>query len=124
MDFGRQVKDNVTAFQSSDVQTGLAVSGNFPYEANGARAMAVSPVTHEDTCTVCGTCAGVCPTAAISINGGVATKTELCIRCCACIKSCPEGARGMENEMWEKIANWLHENCSDRKAPQLFGIDV
>ncbi|MFH0995908.1 MAG: hypothetical protein V1844_10490 [Pseudomonadota bacterium] len=26
--------------------------------------------------------------------------------------------------MWKNIANWLNENCSTRKEPQFFGIDV
>jgi ferredoxin len=124
MDFGAKIKDKVTALQSPAAQMDLEVPGRFPYEANGAQSMAVSPVTKEETCTVCGTCAGVCPTAAISINETVATKIELCIRCCACIKNCPTGARAMEDSMWKNIANWLNENCSTRKEPQIFGIDV
>jgi ferredoxin len=101
----------------------LEIPGRFPYEG-GARSMAFSPVSNEDTCTVCGTCASVCPTAAISINEIVATKIELCIRCCACIKNCPTSARVMEDSMWKNIANWLNENCSTRKEPQIFGIEV
>ena len=124
MDFGAKIKDKVTALQSPDAQMDFEIPGRFPYEADGARSMAVSPVTKEDTCTVCGTCASVCPNAAISINGSVATKIELCIRCCACIKNCPTGARVMEESMWKNIANWLNENCSTRKEPQIFGIDV
>lgn len=124
MEFGVQVKDKIKALQSPDTQINVEVTGRFPYEADGARAMTVSPVTKEDNCTVCGTCAGVCPTAAISINGSVLTKNELCIRCCACIKNCPEEARIIEDEMWKNIANWLYENCSARKEPQFFGVDV
>ena len=124
IDFGAKIKDKVTALQSPDAHMDLEIPGRFPYEAGGARSMAVSPVTKKDTCTVCGTCASVCPTAAISINGSVATKIELCIRCCACIKSCPEGARVMEDSQWINIANWLNDNCSTRKEPQLFVIDV
>jgi hypothetical protein len=30
----------------------------------------------------------------------------------------------MEDSMWEKIANHLNENCSTRKEPQIFGVDV
>ena len=123
MDFGAKIKDKVTALQSPNAQIDLEIPGRFPYEG-GARSMAVSPVTKEDTCTVCGTCASVCPTAAISINGSVATKIELCIRCCACIKNCPSDARVMEDSMWKNIANWLNENCSTRKEPQIFWIDV
>ena len=124
MDFGSKIKDKIAALQSLDAKMDLVIPGSFPYEASGARSMAVSPITKEDTCTVCGTCADVCPTAAISINGSVATKIELCIRCCACIKSCPSSARVVEDSMWEKIANWLNENCSIRKEPQTFWIGV
>ncbi len=123
MDFGAKIKDKVIALKSPDAQMDLEIPGRFPYEG-GPRSMAFSPVTKEDTCTVCGTCASVCPTAAISINGSVATKIELCILCCACIKNCPTGARVWENSMMKDIVNWLSENCSTRKEPQIFGIDV
>ena len=123
MDFGAKLKDKVTALQSPDAQMDLEIPGRFPYEG-GARSMAVSPVTKKDTCTVCGTCASVCPTAAISVNGSVATKIERCIRCCACIKNCPTGARVMEDSTLKNMAHWLNENCSTRKEPQFFGMDV
>jgi ferredoxin len=123
MDFGTKVKDKITALQSPDAQIGLEIPGRFPYEG-GPRSMAASPVTKGDTCTVCGTCAGVCPTAAISINEHVETKIDLCIRCCACVKNCPTGARVWEDSMMKTITNWLRENCSTRKEPQIFGIDV
>ncbi len=124
MDFGAKIKDKVSAMQSPNAQMELEVPGSFPYEASGARPMTVSPITKEDACTVCGTCASVCPTDAIRINESVATEIELCIRCCACIKNCPEGVRVIEGSMWKDIANWLNENCSTRKEPQIFGIDT
>ena len=122
VDFGAKIKDKVTALPSPDAQVDLEIPGRFPYEG-GALSLAASPVSKEDTCTVCGTCATVCPTAAISINGSVATKIELCIRCSACIKNCPNGARVWEDAMMLKITNWLYENCSARKEPQVFGIE-
>ena len=123
IDFGAKIKDKIAALQSPDVQMDLEIPGRFPYEG-GPRSMTVAPVTKEETCTVCGTCASVCPTAAISINGSVATEIKLCIRCCACIKNCPTGARVWEDSKLKDIANWLNENCSARKEPQIFGIDV
>jgi ferredoxin len=122
MQFGAKIRYKVETLQSPDSQTDFEIPGSFPYEAGGARPMAVSPVTREEICNTCGTCAGVCPTAAISMNGSVTTEIELCIRCCACIKNCPEGVRVIENSFWKDIANWLNENCSTRKEPQMFGV--
>ena len=121
--FGAGIKDKVRALHSPDAQADLEIPGRFPYEG-GARAMTVAPAWRQDACTVCGTCAGVCPKAAIAINGGVATEVELCIRCSACIKSCPADARVWEDSMMKTIAAWLNENCGTRKEPQIFGIEV
>ena len=52
------------------------------------------------------------------------TQVELCIRCSACIKNCPTGSRVWEDGMMKNIANWLKENCTGRKEPQIFGINV
>lgn len=123
INFGARIKDKVAVLKSTDAQMDLEIPGSFPYKAAGARSMAVSPVTKEDICTLCGTCASVCPTAAISLKESVATEIELCIRCCACIKNCPTGARVMEDSKWKNVANWLNENCHNRKEPQVFGID-
>lgn len=123
IDFGAKIKDKVKAMQSPDDQKDLKIPGRFPYVAGGARSMPVSPKTKEDACTVCGTCADVCPTAAITINGSVATKTELCIRCCACIKNCPEAARVIEDSMWKDIANGLSLYFSYPKEPRIFGVE-
>ncbi len=121
--FGQKINEKVVALSPLDSAADLYVPGSFPYEAGGARALAVAPETNRDKCTVCGTCASVCPTAAISIDDKVATSIEHCIRCCACIKSCPNEARYSENETWRNIAHWLNENCGSRKEPQLFGVD-
>lgn len=121
---GAKIKDAVAAQQSVDDVMDFEVPGSFPYEAGGTRPMAVSPVTREEACTLCGTCADVCPSGAVSIDERVATETERCIRCCACIKNCPTGARIVAEGKWKDVANWLNENCNTRKEPQVFGIDV
>ena len=122
-DFGVKIKEKIAALQSPDTRIDLEIPGRFPYEG-GPRPMVVAPVTKEDTCTLCGTCASVCPTAAISVNDSVETTIELCIRCCACVKSCPTGARVWEDSVMQTITTWLKENCGTRKEPQMFGIDA
>jgi len=124
MDLGVKIKDKITALQSPDAQADLKVSGLFPYVAGGPRPMAVSPVAKKDTCTVCGTCASVCPTAAISINGSVVTKTEQCIRCSACIKNCPTGAMFWEDNMMKNMASLLSQYFYYPKEPRIFGVDM
>ncbi len=121
MDFGARIKEKIASLQPTGDQRDLKIPGRFPYESS-PRSMSVAPVTTEDTCTLCGTCATVCPTAAISIDGRVATEVGACIRCCACVKHCPTGARVWENEMMKTITTWLKDNCSARKEPQMFGI--
>jgi len=76
IDFGEIIKDKLRALQSPEAQMDLEVPGSFPYEAAGARSMAVSPVTQKDTCTVCGTRAEACPIAAISVGEAVTAEIE------------------------------------------------
>lgn len=121
VDLGVKIAQKVKELESSDSFKDLEIPGRFPYES-AVRVMTVSPVTLVDKCTLCGTCANVCPTTAISVNERVETKTELCIRCSACIKKCPEDARFWEDAMMRTITNWLHENCTARKEPQIFGL--
>lgn len=122
MDFGAKIIQKIAAMKSSDIMTDLKIPGRFPYES-AMRVMTVSPVTREDRCTLCGICAAVCPTAAISVNERVETRVDLCIRCSACIKKCPEDARFWEDDMMKTITNWLHENCAARKEPVIFGLE-
>ena len=124
MELGAKTKDKITALRSPDAQPDLNVSGLFPYVAGGARPMTVAPVTNEDTCTLCGTCASVCPTAAISVNGSVATKIEECTRCSACVKYCPPGARVWEDSKVKNMANLLSQYFYYPKEPRIFGIDM
>jgi ferredoxin len=121
--FGAKIKAKIAALPSPASPMSLEIPGRFPYEG-GAKALGASPITDEGTCILCGTCAEVCPTAAIAVDAQVATQVELCIRCCACVKNCPTGARGWEDERVEKIATWLNEKCSARKEPQFFGIEA
>ena len=123
-ELGVKIRQKIASLRSPDDQGDLKVSGRSPYVAAGARAMKSSPETANDICTLCGTCAAVCPTAAISINGNVVTEIDQCIRCSACVKECPTGARTWENEMVKKMAGLLSQYFYYPKEPRIFGVDM
>lgn len=52
----------------------------------------VKPVTDEDRCTDCKICYEVCPMNAIDYDN-VTKVPGICMKCCACIKKCPEQAK-------------------------------
>ncbi len=120
-EFGRAIKQRISDLPSLDAAATLNVPGNFPHR-DGMPVVEGAPITKEDICTTCGTCAEVCPKAAITVNALVETDPDLCIKCCACVKACPTDARIMEIPQIKKIAAWLNEKFSDRKEPAIFPL--
>ena len=118
-DFGGCVRKKLEKLAAPPAQAPFPVPGNSPYKERKARG-GVSPVTMDGTCSLCGTCADLCPMAAISVSQRVITNKDLCIICCACVKNCPTGARVMQDPDIDKAANWLYTNYGTRKEPQTY----
>lgn len=118
-EFGAAIMRKISDIQTLDGVSPLNITGNFPYKERTPFPQ-VSPITLEDTCTLCGICADICPKAAITVNNTVETDPNLCIRCCACVRECPEDARVMDDQRIKDVAKWLNENCSLRKEPEVF----
>lgn len=118
-DFGEKIREQIKGVDSVDKMPVLEVPGNFPYKER-RKVPDMSPVTQENLCTICGTCASVCPTSAITVDETVTTRAEDCIRCCACVKSCPTGARVWDHPRIKEITEWLYTNYSKRKEPEIF----
>jgi len=123
--FGGQVKAKLGLGETPE----LVVPGNRPYRENGdwnkpyeerENADLLSPETDPETCTLCGKCAQVCPTAAVTVTDSVETGKTECIACTACVKCCPAGARTWRHERVKKAASRLHTNCSERREPETF----
>jgi flavodoxin/Pyruvate/2-oxoacid:ferredoxin oxidoreductase delta subunit len=78
-EFGKLILERLSDIEAFDDISPLQVPGNFPYKERKTRA-GISPITQEERCTTCGTCATVCPTAAIKLSnssqsyGGAADK--------------------------------------------------
>jgi NAD-dependent dihydropyrimidine dehydrogenase PreA subunit/flavodoxin len=123
--FGEQVKVKLGLGEAPE----LVVPGHRPYRENGdwnkplkerGNAEPLSPETDTETCTLCGKCAQVCPTAAVAVTDSVETVKAECIACTACVKICPTGARAWKNERVKSAASRLHVNCSERREPETF----
>jgi ferredoxin len=58
----------------------------------------MAAVVNQDSCIGCGTCVGVCPVGAISLNdeGKAWVEEDTCISCGACVGVCPVGAITLE----------------------------
>jgi len=119
--FGLAVRKRLESLPPMDLAAlpPLSVPGAFPYKTLGPAAP-MAPETDPDACVLCGACAVVCPTAAVTVSDEVATDVPACIRCCACVKSCPSGARTLAAPRIEEIRGWLYENHRDRRAPETF----
>lgn len=73
----------------------------------------VYPSATEEFCSHCGECVTLCPTEAIALGHEETTDPTRCIRCCACVKGCPSGAR----TFLSPFAKPLAENFQMRREP-------
>ncbi|MFZ7126714.1 MAG: 4Fe-4S binding protein [Desulfobacterales bacterium] len=117
--FARSILKKLDRLRSPEDLGPLAVPGNFPYRERTVM-NAAPPETLEESCTLCGSCAEVCPTAAITVGEQVATDPEACIFCCACVKICPEAARRVRDPELLEIRQRLNQNCRERRKPEWF----
>jgi ferredoxin len=118
-EFGERVFQKLAKVRAVNRMPALKVPGNFPYKERMERPPE-APTTRENLCLLCGTCAAVCPTAAVVVEEAVTTTPERCLLCQACVKNCPTGARVMEVERVKKVAEWLNTHCVQRKESELF----
>lgn len=112
---GEKAADKIAAAVDAREAAVSYIKGNRPYRTVASSTPA-APHTL-DGCVLCGICADVCPVYAVRVtDAGVETDENLCVKCCACVKECPEGVRRFDTPYTEM----LHRNFSSPREPELF----
>ena len=88
-------------------------------EGNFINILKVKPVTDMDKCGGCGLCAEKCPMGSIRADN-VAEVAGICIKCCACVKGCPSGAKYFTDEGYLYHQHELEEMYARRGEVEMF----
>ena len=80
----------------------------------------VKPQTDKTLCSNCGFCASICPMGSIN-PADCSDVPGICIKCCACVKRCPNGAKYFADADYLSHKQLLEEEFSAiRKEPELY----
>lgn len=73
-----------------------------------------TPEVDAGLCIHCGYCAAHCPTGAIVKGDECHTLADKCIRCCACVKGCPQKARSYDTPFSALLSDCFKREKEDR----------
>lgn len=79
----------------------------------------VKPKLDETKCSGCGICVTACPMDSISPDAP-GTVNGICIKCCGCVKKCPQEALYFDDAGYLYHKEELEAMYADRKEPSLF----
>lgn len=118
----------VTPIFSQENFSDVVPSGNTPpgpyytplqEDGSPANFLKAKPQTDPELCTGCGLCADLCPMESISREDPSETK-GICIKCMACVRNCPTGAKSFTDEAFLSHVRMLEKNFSQRTANRFF----
>lgn len=127
LDFGKEIALKIKTNELREVDTSTLTDESVPDESSAnfrnfvigyQQQQATNPIVYLpdvdfSLCDECGVCYDVCPTEAIAPDRKEVDPTK-CIKCCACVKNCPQGARRYSTP----FAEVLSENFKFRKSPK------
>ncbi len=88
-------------------------------EGNFINILKVKPVTDMAKCGGCGLCVEKCPMGSIKADN-VAEVAGICIKCCACVKGCPTGAKYFTDAGYLYHQHELEEMYERRGEVEMF----
>lgn len=126
--FAKAVADKVGEMAWVDPEMIVDVRGNDPIHpyytprdraGNPINILKVKPKTDMEKCNSCGWCAEHCPMGSISAENPAEVK-GICIKCCACVKGCPTGAKYYDDAGYLYHQHELEESYARRAEVELF----
>lgn len=88
-------------------------------KGNPVNILKVKPKTDMEKCDGCGICADVCPMGSIE-HAQTEVVSGICIKCCACEKKCPKGAKYFDDPGYLYHKEELELGYARRAEPALF----
>lgn len=117
-EFGRRIKEKLSALLSVDEIGDLNVPGEFPYRGE-TKLWDVDFIAVSNDCNQCRICAESCPVGAIDVENSRLIDQKKCITCCACIKNCPQHARTIKPGPVLDASIRLNTLFKEPKQPEL-----
>lgn len=123
--FAAAVQDGL---RQHSLRTPIPVGGCLPVrpyytprdrQGNPINILGVKPKTDRTQCTGCGLCAAICPMGAID-PARPEMVSGVCIKCCACEKSCPTGAKYFDDPAYLYHREELEQRYTRRAEPLIF----
>lgn len=124
---GRPDADDIAQLDEFSAKLKEAARGALkPVDVPGKEPYIVIPISpwypelDAEKCVGCGICADKCPVSAIDRNDLSRLDTEVCAKCVRCVSVCPTGARYLDSERQQAIAERLAKLFHERKPNVLY----
>ena len=126
-EFAARVAELAAGLDAAPVKS-VAVRGKEPLRpyytprdraGNPINILKVKPKTDMSRCGGCGLCADLCPMGSID-PADVSAVRGICIKCCACVKGCPSGAKYFDDAGYLYHQHELEAQCARPALSEVF----